>query len=74
MNLILERATKATCRCVSVVWVLANTEGQGERRKEKQQQHFFNHKKLAQDPHSSFVEPTVCLEAALAVFFGKAET
>lgn len=40
----------------------ANAGGQGEGEGGKQQQpfFFFNHRKVAQDSHSSFVEPIVC--------------
>lgn len=52
-----------TCRCLSVIWVLANAGGQGEGEgggKQQQLFFFFNHRKVAQDSHSSFVEPIVC--------------
>lgn len=52
-----------TCRYLSAIWFLPNAGGQGEGEGAgKQQQHsfFYNHKKVAQDSHSSFVEPIVC--------------
>lgn len=51
-----------TCRCLSAIWVLANAGGQGEGRGAGNSSNLFfsKHRKVAQDSHSSFVEPIVC--------------
>lgn len=52
-----------TCRCLSAIWVLPTLEAKEKGRAGNSSNlffFFFNHRKVAQDSHSSFVEPIVC--------------